>query len=169
MMSCCFALLQSTDKQETHIGTSTERQFEEQFFDSLVIGRGSAGLMYALKVAEHGTVAVLTKRSKVESNTRWAQGGIAAVMGAHDSFESHIADTIKAGDVLNNPEVVRVCVEEGPERLAELLSLGVSFTYREQEGELDLTREGGHSERRIVHAARQAEHVPIHWTGVLRV
>ena len=63
---------------------STERQSEEQFFDSLVIGSGSAGLMYALKVAEHGTVAVLTKRSKVESNTRWAQGGIAAVMGARD-------------------------------------------------------------------------------------
>jgi L-aspartate oxidase len=121
-------------------------------FDALVIGSGSAGLTYALKVAERGTVAVVTKRATEDSNTRWAQGGIAAVMGQDDSFDSHVADTIKAGDALNNPEIVRLCVEEGPSRLQELLELGVKFTRTQDAAALDLTREGGHSERRIVHA-----------------
>ncbi len=123
-------------------------------FDTLVLGSGVAGLSYALKMADRGTVAVLTKRDRVESNTRWAQGGIAAVMDAHDTFDAHIQDTITAGDGLNNAEVVRICVEEGPARLQELIELGVAFTRRGEDGrgELDLTREGGHSARRIVHA-----------------
>ena len=133
----------------------------QHVFDALVIGSGSAGLTYALKVAEKGAVAVLTKRATDDSNTRWAQGGIAAVMGQDDSFASHVADTIKAGDALNNPEIVRLCVEEGPARLQELLELGVKFTRNQEADALDLTREGGHSERRIVHAKDMTGHAVI--------
>jgi len=107
-------------------------------------------------MAEQGTVAVLTKSSQNLSNTAWAQGGIAAVMSTTDSFDSHVADTIRAGDGLNRREIVRICVEEGPERLRELMALGVQFDpSRDGSTEalgLDLTREGGHSQRRVVHA-----------------
>jgi L-aspartate oxidase len=111
--------------------------------------------MYALKMAEHGTVGVLTKRELGEANTTYAQGGIAAVMdGAADSFDEHVKDTIVAGDGLNDPEVVRICVEEGPARLHELVAMGVDFTRKSDApgAALDLTREGGHSQRRVVHA-----------------
>ncbi len=123
-------------------------------FDSLVIGSGSAGLTYALRMAEHGQVGVVTKRALEDCNTRWAQGGIAAVMDPNDSFDAHIEDTIKAGDGLNDPEVVRICVEEGPARLRELMELGVSFDRHGDDPTkaLHLTREGGHSARRVVHA-----------------
>jgi L-aspartate oxidase len=126
----------------------------ERSFDALVIGSGIAGLSYALRVAASGTVAVLTKASSATSNTAWAQGGIAVVMDPRDSHESHIQDTVTAGDGLNNLEVVRLCVEEGPERLADLVAKGVQFTVEQdpQSQGLDLTREGGHSARRIVHA-----------------
>ena len=120
-------------------------------YDALVLGGGIAGLTYALKVAEHGTVGLLTKHDLNDSNTAWAQGGIAVVMDEHDSFEAHVEDTITAGDGLNAREVVQICVEEGPARLAELIARGVDFTRTEAKG-LDLTREGGHSARRIVHA-----------------
>jgi L-aspartate oxidase len=124
--------------------------------DTLVLGSGIAGLTYALRMAERGTVAVLTKSSQDLTNTAWAQGGIAAVLSDTDSFDSHVEDTIVAGDGLNRLDVVRICVEEGPERIQELMALGVKFDpsrdgSTEAHG-LDLTREGGHSQRRVVHS-----------------
>jgi len=122
-------------------------------FDTLVIGSGIAGLTYALRMAERGTVAVVTKREREETNTRWAQGGIATVMDPTDSFDAHVQDTINAGDQLNHPDIVRICVEEGPARIRELIALGVEFTRdKDDPTTLDLTREGGHTARRVVHA-----------------
>ena len=122
-------------------------------FDVLILGSGAAGLTAALSLAEHHRVAIVTKRGRLDGNTRWAQGGIAVVVDDKDSFAAHIEDTIIAGDGLNNREVVRLCVESGPARLAELLALDVQFTKNpDDEGKLDLTREGGHSARRVVHA-----------------
>lgn len=123
-------------------------------FDVLILGSGAAGLTAALKLADHGTVAVVTKRERMDGNTRWAQGGISVVVDDKgDSFESHIKDTIVAGDGLNDREAVRICVEEGPARLKELLDFGVKFTTDPEDAtKLDLTREGGHSARRVVHA-----------------
>jgi L-aspartate oxidase len=119
--------------------------------DFLVIGSGVAGLTYALKVAEHGSVAIITKKNSVESNTNYAQGGIAAVMDASDTTESHFRDTMDAGAGLCDPEVVRLVVEEGPERIRELMEVGARFTA--EGNHLHLGREGGHSAHRIVHAA----------------
>jgi L-aspartate oxidase len=126
--------------------------------DFLVIGSGVAGLTYALKVAEHGTVAVVTKRGIMDSNTSQAQGGIASVFGKLDSFELHIRDTLMAGDGLCNREVVEMVVRKGPDCIRELINMGVRFNLTEnrnpENGELDLDlgREGGHSQKRIVHA-----------------
>ncbi len=120
-------------------------------FDFLVIGSGVAGLLYALKVAEHGTVAVITKKESAESNTNYAQGGVAAVMAPGDSFASHIEDTLVAGAGLCVPEVVEIVVREGPDRVRELIEIGAAFS--EKNGRLQLGREGGHSVNRIVHAA----------------
>ncbi len=120
-------------------------------YDFLVIGSGSAGLTYALKVADHGSVAVITKKNKSEANTRYAQGGIASVLGQKDSFKEHIEDTLKAGAGLCKKEAVELIVREGPRMIEELLEYGAQFTT--DNGELDLTREGGHSHNRIVHAA----------------
>lgn len=120
-------------------------------FDFLVIGSGVAGLSYALKVAKHGTVAIITKKETVESNTNYAQGGIAAVMAPEDSYESHIEDTLIAGAGLCDRDVVEFVVHEGPERIRELMAFGADFTR--QNGRLHLGREGGHSADRIVHAA----------------
>lgn len=119
--------------------------------DYLIIGSGVAGLSYALAVAEHGSVAVVTKKETVESNTNYAQGGIAAVMDPADSFQSHVRDTIEAGAGLCDPDVVEFVVREGPQRIRELMELGADFTRRN--GRLHLGREGGHSADRIVHAA----------------
>ncbi len=121
-------------------------------FDFLVLGSGVAGLTFALRVADSGTVGIVTKKQSVESNTNWAQGGIAAVTDPGDSVESHIEDTLDAGAGLCDPEVVRIVVTEGPERLQELIDLGADFS-RDPGGELHLGREGGHSANRIVHAA----------------
>ena len=118
--------------------------------DFLVVGSGIAGLSFALKAAELGTVAIITKKARAESNTNYAQGGIAAVTSAQDSFESHIADTLGAGVGLCHRDAVELLVREGPQRLQELIAIGVAFT--QNEGELDLAREGGHSQNRIVHA-----------------
>lgn len=119
--------------------------------DFLVIGSGIAGLSYALKVAEFGTVAIVTKKEKAESNTNYAQGGIAAVVSTDDNFEHHINDTMKAGAYLCHKDIVELVVKEGPERINELIQFGVQFT---QNGKgLDLGKEGGHSHHRIVHAA----------------
>ncbi len=119
--------------------------------DFLVIGSGVAGLSYALEVAAQGTVAVVTKKASAESNTNYAQGGIAAVVDENDSTESHVADTLEAGAGLCDERVVRFVVEEGPERVRELIALGAEFTR--ENGRLHLGREGGHSADRIVHAA----------------
>jgi len=126
-------------------------------FDFLVLGSGIAGLSYALKAARHGRVAIVTKKNRAESNTNYAQGGIAAVTSHEDSFDLHIKDTLTAGAGLCREAVVRSIVEEGPARIAELIELGMKFTDREiptpgGKRELDLGREGGHSKRRILHA-----------------
>jgi L-aspartate oxidase len=126
-------------------------------FDYLVLGSGIAGLTFALKVATHGKVAIVTKKHRAESNTNYAQGGIAAVTSKEDSFEMHVRDTLEAGAGLCNEEVVRTIVQEGPARIAELMELGMRFSEREipqSHGarELDLGKEGGHSKRRILHA-----------------
>ncbi|HEY3913021.1 MAG TPA: L-aspartate oxidase [Verrucomicrobiae bacterium] len=123
-------------------------------FDFLVLGSGIAGLSFALKMAPLGKVAIVTKKSRAESNTNYAQGGIAAVTSREDSFARHVADTLEAGAGLCHENVVRTIVEEGPARIAELIDLGMKFSEREINGgrELDLGREGGHSKRRILHA-----------------
>ena len=126
-------------------------------FDYLVLGSGIAGLSFALKVAPRGRVAIITKKNSAESNTNYAQGGIAAVTSKEDSFESHVRDTLEAGAGLCKESVVRAIVEEGPARIKELIDLGMRFSEREVPGtrgtrELDLGREGGHSKRRILHA-----------------
>ncbi|MBI4535983.1 MAG: L-aspartate oxidase [Ignavibacteriae bacterium] len=119
-------------------------------FDFLVLGSGIAGLSYALKVALNGTVAIITKKEKAESNTNYAQGGVAAVMSSMDSYDMHIDDTLSTGAGLCHRDSVETMVKEGPARLRELMDLGVAFTRKQ--GELDLGREGGHSVNRIVHA-----------------
>src|ERR1043166_1391890 len=123
-------------------------------FDFLVLGSGIAGLSFALKVAPRGRVAIITKKNRAESNTNYAQGGIAAVTSKEDSFEMHVRDTLEAGAGLCKEKVVRTIVEEGPARIQELIELGMRFSEREHNGgrELDLTREAGHSKRRILHA-----------------
>ena len=121
-------------------------------YDALVIGGGVAGLSFALKFAPHGTVAVLTKRSRTEGSTAYAQGGIASVLDAEDSFEAHVQDTLRAGAGLCKREAVELTVRAGPQRLRELVELGAQFSPGTGGHEFDLTREGGHTHRRIVHA-----------------
>ncbi|HWB01724.1 MAG TPA: L-aspartate oxidase [Verrucomicrobiales bacterium] len=122
-------------------------------FDFVVVGSGIAGLSFALKAARHGSVAVITKASAVESNTAWAQGGVACVMGEDDNFEQHVADTLDAGAGLCKEDAVRTIVTEGPERMRELMDWGVRFDGNgEGHGSIpDLGREGGHTRRRILH------------------
>lgn len=119
--------------------------------DILIVGSGVAGLFLALKLAEFSDVIVLTKTDISESNTRYAQGGIAGVFSDQDSFEKHIADTLIAGDGLCNPETVRRVVEQGPQRIRELMQYGAKFDTAE-DGTLLLAKEGGHSAHRILHA-----------------
>lgn len=119
--------------------------------DFLIIGSGVAGLTFALKAAERGRVIIVTKKDDTESNTNYAQGGVAAVFGSDDDIEEHIRDTIEAGAGLCDPEAVRAMVSEGPMMVSELSQMGVEFTTTEK-GSLDLGKEGGHSKRRIVHA-----------------
>ncbi|AKC83139.1 L-aspartate oxidase [Verrucomicrobia bacterium IMCC26134] len=120
-------------------------------FDVLVIGSGIAGLSFALKVARLGhSVAILTKKNKADSNTNWAQGGIAVVTGETDDFDKHVEDTLVAGDGLCDRAVVKEIIRDGPARIRELVELGLKFS-RDDDGAYDLGREGGHSERRILH------------------
>ncbi len=123
-------------------------------YDYLVIGSGIAGLSFALKAEKSGSVAVITKKEDEESNTNYAQGGIASVMSETDSFELHIKDTLDCGAGLCNEDVVRVVVESGPDMIRELARLGAMFSMAEEKGgrNYDLGMEGGHSKRRIVHA-----------------
>ncbi|MBU2591287.1 MAG: L-aspartate oxidase [Nitrospinota bacterium] len=121
--------------------------------DFLVIGSGLAGLRAALKLSEHGTVNIVTKLDMEESETKYAQGGIASVMSETDSFNLHYEDTIKAGVGLCHEDAVRTLVEGGPAQIKFLVDAGVRFSVKkDDENSLDLGREGGHSKRRIVHA-----------------
>ena len=124
-----------------------------QRFDFIVVGSGLAGLVFALDAAKNGTVAVLTKRDMSESNTRYAQGGIAAVTSFDDSFDLHLRDTLLAGDGLCREDAVRVLVEGGPAAIEYLSGLGAKFTRADSSrtSPLDLHSEGGHSKRRVVH------------------
>jgi L-aspartate oxidase len=131
--------------------------------DLLVLGSGVAGLTAAVRAAEvHGMrVGVLTKGELDQATTRWAQGGVAAVLGADpDSTDLHLADTLAAGAGLCDPDAVRVLVDEGPDRVHELIALGARFD-RDAEGRLELAREGGHSLARVVHAGGAATGVEI--------
>jgi L-aspartate oxidase len=135
--------------------------------DYLVIGSGIAGLSLALKAASIGTVIIVTKKEKMDATTNYAQGGIASVLDPSDSFDSHIADTMESGAGLCNEEVVRRVVTNGPDMIRELISLGVNFSHDEALADkLDLTQEGGHSRRRIVHTkdltGQEVERVLIH-------
>ncbi|HET7897105.1 MAG TPA: FAD-binding protein, partial [Flavisolibacter sp.] len=122
--------------------------------DFLVIGSGIAGLTYALKVAHHfpgKQVIIITKASPDETNTKYAQGGVAVVNDLeNDSFEKHIEDTLIAGDGLCNREVVEIVVKEGPARIDEIVNWGAQFD-KDAEGEYKRGKEGGHSEFRILH------------------
>jgi len=121
-------------------------------YDFLVIGSGLGGLLFALKVAPYGRVAIVTKRTASDSSTGEAQGGIACVASREDSFERHTADTIEAGAGLCESAVVRMVVEQAPEAVAELEALGVAFARESADAGYDLGREGGHSRRRVLHS-----------------
>jgi L-aspartate oxidase len=118
--------------------------------DFLIIGSGIAGLSFALKAARKGKVLLITKSNEDESNTKYAQGGIAAVWHNTDSVEKHVQDTLNAGAGLCDEKIVRIVVTEGTERVKELIELGTNFD-RKQDGNYDLAREGGHTENRILH------------------
>jgi len=121
--------------------------------DFLILGTGIAGLTFAIKASSLGTVNMVTKKEKSESNTNYAQGGIAVVLDKDDSFEEHVQDTLICGAGLCHEETVRFVVEEGPERINELVQWGVDFTLSpEAPSGYDLGREGGHSKRRVLHA-----------------
>ena len=119
-------------------------------YDYIIVGSGIAGLYAALLAREHGSVLVLTKGSIDDCNTRWAQGGIAAPIGAGDSAEKHLRDTIEAGAGLVDEEAARVLTSEAAARIEDLVRLGVPFDT--SEGEIALAREGAHSEARVLHA-----------------
>ncbi len=118
--------------------------------DFLVLGSGIAGLSFALKVAEFGKVILISKTSLDESNTKYAQGGIAAVTYEPDNLKKHVEDTLIAGDGLCNREIVEMVVKEAPAQIQQLIDWGVSFD-RNEKGAYDLGREGGHSEYRVLH------------------
>ncbi|MBI4211277.1 MAG: L-aspartate oxidase [Deltaproteobacteria bacterium] len=123
----------------------------EKRFNTLIIGSGIAGLSCALRLAQHGSVAIITKRQLGDTSTQFAQGGIAAVMDAHDSIGDHVHDTLAAGDGLCHEDIVQQVVTEGPEMIRQLISWGVTFT-KNPTGSLSLTMEGGHGAKRILHA-----------------
>ena len=120
--------------------------------DYLVIGSGIAGLSFALKVADHGSVIIISKRSAADSNTSYAQGGIASVTMDSDNIQKHIDDTLVAGAGLCHHDAVQSALSNAPERIRDLINWGVKFTKTEK-GDFDLAKEGGHSEHRILHAA----------------
>ena len=117
----------------------------------MVIGAGAAGLNFALKIARHGKVNIISKTELGETNTSYAQGGVASVFREYDSLDKHISDTFIAGAGLCHHDAVETMVSEGPERIRDLISWGVKFTKKEDAAEYDLAREGGHSVNRIFH------------------
>ncbi|MDE1176047.1 MAG: L-aspartate oxidase [Edaphobacter sp.] len=131
-------------------GDHLVRDPTSQHVDFLVIGAGIAGLSAAIRLARTGSVLVVTKEELAESNTAYAQGGIAVAMGGEDDVALHLEDTVAAGDGLVNAEAAQVLVEEGPRRVQELLDWGTAFDR--EDGQLMLTREGAHSRSRILHA-----------------
>lgn len=118
--------------------------------DFLVVGSGIAGLSFALKAAQHGKVLVVTKSNEDESNTKYAQGGVAVVVDKSDSFTKHITDTLVAGDGLCDKSIVEMVVKEGPKRIEEIIDYGTHFD-KNSFGDYDLAKEGGHSEHRVLH------------------
>ncbi len=118
--------------------------------DFLIIGSGIAGLSYALKVADYGKVTILTKSDPEESNTKYAQGGIAVVTNHSDNIEKHLEDTLICGDGLCDEKVARMVVSQAADRLKELIEWGTNFD-KMANGDFDLAKEGGHSESRILH------------------
>lgn len=138
-----------------YIYSGNIRELEILDYDVLVVGSGLAGLYAALHIDENKSCALVTKVSIENSNSWLAQGGIAAVIDSHDNFESHVEDTLKAGAGMCDPEAVEVLVKEGPESIKELVEMNVPFDTN-SEGELMITREGGHSCRRIVHCGGDA-------------
>lgn len=121
--------------------------------DILILGSGVAGLSFAIKCAEmipEASILIISKTELKETNTKYAQGGIATVFNHEDSFEKHIADTLKAGDYINNKEVVEIVVKEAPARLQDLINIGTQFD-KDKQGAYDLAKEGGHTEHRILH------------------
>ena len=120
----------------------------------IVVGSGIAGLYFSLQAADFASVTIITKGALSDSNSIYAQGGIAAVLDPLDNFKQHIADTIAAGAGHNNVEIVQMVVEEAPRHIQKLITIGVDFDYKDATNtSLDLTQEGGHSHRRVVHAA----------------
>ncbi len=123
--------------------------------DVLIIGSGAAGLSLALELAEHANITLLSKAALEACNTQYAQGGISAVLNDDDSLASHVEDTLNAGAGLCDAEIVKFTVKQGPERIAWLIEQGVPFTQvKDSNGKLTyhLTKEGGHSHRRVIHA-----------------
>jgi L-aspartate oxidase len=123
--------------------------------DFLVIGSGVSGLTLALDAAAHGEVTLVTKRGIDDTNTAWAQGGIAAVLDPSDSFEAHVRDTLATGEGLSKRAIVELVVRDGPARIDALVELGAAFSKvdgLDPDRPFDLTREGGHSARRVIHA-----------------
>ena len=119
---------------------------------TIVVGSGISGLRFSLFLAEHRSVLLLTKKEAVESNTNYAQGGVAVVLGEDDSLDLHIQDTMKTGGGIADPEAVRTVVTEGPARVKELIELGAQFEF-DSNGKLVMGREGGHCRKRVVHCA----------------
>jgi L-aspartate oxidase len=137
------------------------------FTDILIVGGGLAGLRAAIEIGQDQSVVVATKDRLEQSNSNYAQGGIAGVLDPEDRFEDHITDTLTAGGNLCDPEIVSMVVREAPDRIRELIAWGTQFD--ERAGELLLTREGGHSRHRIVHAlgdatGKEVMRAVVHWT-----
>ena len=122
-------------------------------YDVLVIGSGAAGLTLALSLAKHARVAVLSKNKLTEGSTWHAQGGIAAVLDDQDSIDAHVADTLIAGAGLCHEDAVRFTVERSKSAIQWLIDQGVNFTKEQDSSDYHLTKEGGHSHRRIIHSA----------------